>query len=123
MFSFPRIVEERIAEAQKAGLFDNLPGKGKPLEFEDYTFVPEDLRVAFHILKNANVLPPEVELLKEIHALEDLLKYVEVEGERKALMKSIQWKVVRLDLLKRRLFPVHSARYYGKKLVSKFHAR
>ncbi len=69
MFSFSRIVEERIAEAQKAGLFDDLLGEGKPLEFEDYTFVPEDLRVAFHILKNAKVLPPEVELLKEIHTL------------------------------------------------------
>lgn len=117
---FQSVVEDRIAEAQKAGAFDNLPGKGKPLELEDLSWVPEDLRVAYHILKNAHVLPPEVELLKEIHTLEDLLKYIEDEGERRAALKSIQGKVIRLDLLKRRSFPLQTVRYYGKKLVQKF---
>ncbi len=117
---FHRIVEEKIIEAQRSGAFDNLPGKGKPLELEDLSWMPEDLRVAYHVLKNAHVLPPEVELLKEIHTLEDLLKYIEDEGERKAALKSIQWKVIRLDLLKRRSFPLQTVRYYGKKLVRKF---
>jgi len=117
---FHRIVEEKIVEAQRSGAFDNLPGKGKPLELEDLSWMPEDLRVAYHVLKNAHVLPPEVELLKEIHILEDLLKYIEDEGERKAALKSIQWKVIRLDLLKRRSFPLQTVRYYGKKLVRKF---
>lgn len=117
---FHRIVEEKIVEAQRSGAFDNLPGKGKPLELEDLSWMPEDLRVAYHVLKNAHVLPPEVELLKEIHTLEDLLKYIEDEGERKAALKSIQWKVIRLDLLKRRSFPLQTVRYYGKKLVRKF---
>jgi hypothetical protein len=74
--AFHRVAEEKIVAAQKAGAFDNLPGKGKPLELEDLSWVPEDLRVAYHILKNAHVLPPEAELLKEIHALEDLLPVV-----------------------------------------------
>lgn len=117
---YQRIVEEKIIEAQRAGAFDNLPGKGKPLELEDLSCVPEDLRVAYHILKNAHVLPPEVELLKEIHTLEDLLKYVEDEGERKATLKSIQYKMTRLDLLKKRSLPLSTVRYYGKKLVRKF---
>ena len=43
-----------------------LPGKGKPLELEDLSWVPEDLRIGYHVLKNAHVLPPEVELLKDI---------------------------------------------------------
>lgn len=118
--AFHRVAEEKIVAAQKAGAFDNLPGKGKPLELEDLSWVPEDLRVAYHILKNAHVLPPEAELLKEIHVLEDLLRYIEDEGERKAMAKSIQWKIVRLDLLKRRSFPMQTVRYYGKKLVRKF---
>ncbi len=123
MNGFHRIVEEKILEAQKAGMFDNLPGKGKPLSLEDQTFVPEELRIAYHILKNAHVLPPEAELLKEIHTLEDLLKHVEDEGERKALAKSIQWKVIRLDLLKRRSLPLQSVRYYGRKLARKFYSK
>jgi hypothetical protein len=120
MDGFTRIVEERILEAQNAGMFDNLRGKGKPLPLEDQTWVPEDLRMAYHILKNAHVLPPEAELLKEIHTLEDLLKHVEDEGERMALVKSIQWKVVRLDLLKRRSFSMGTIQHYGRKLVGKF---
>jgi hypothetical protein len=118
MSIFWRVAEERIREAQQAGAFDNLPGKGKPLEFEDQSWVPEDLRIGYHVLKNAGVLPPEAELLKDIHTLEDLLKHVEDEGERRALAKSIQWKVIRLDMLKRRSMSLNSVRDYSRKLVN-----
>jgi hypothetical protein len=117
---FQRIAEQRILEAQHAGAFDNLPGKGKPLELEDLSWVPEDLRIGYHVLKNAHVLPPEVELLKDVHILEDLLKHVEDEGERRALAKSIQWKMIRLDMLKRRSIDSKSLRDYSRKLVAKF---
>jgi hypothetical protein len=118
-----RIAEQRILEAQRNGAFDNLPGKGKPLELEDMSWVPDDLRIGYHMLKNANILPPEAELLKDIHTLEDLLKHVEDEGERRALAKSIQWKMIRLDMLKRRSLDHHSLRQYGRKLVDKFRPR
>jgi hypothetical protein len=117
---FWRIAEERILEAQRAGAFDDLPGKGKPLVLEDLSWVPEDLRIGYHILKHAGVLPPEAELLKDIHTLEDLLRYVEDEGERRALAKSIQWKLIRLDLLKRRSMSLASVRDYNRRLVGKF---
>lgn len=120
---FHRIVEERIRQAQQAGAFDNLPGKGKPLELEDLSWVPEDLHAAYIMLKNAHVLPPEAQLLKEIHTLEDLLKYVEDEGKRSSMVKSIYWKMIRLDLLKRRSLPLGTARYYNRKLVRKFSSK
>jgi len=115
-----RIAEQRILEAQREGAFDNLPGMGKPLELEDLSWVPEDLRIGYHVLKNAHVLPPEVELLKDIHSLEDLLKHVEDEDERRSLAKSIQWKMIRLDILKRRSFDLSAVRTYSRKLVAKF---
>ena len=115
-----RIAEQRILEAQREGAFDNLPGMGKPLELEDLSWVPEDLRIGYHVLKNAHVLPPEVELLKDIHSLEDLLKHVEDEDERRSLAKSIQWKMIRLDMLKRRSLDLNAVRTYGRKLVAKF---
>ena len=119
MSYFTRVVEERIREAQKNGAFDNLPGQGKPLQLEDQSLVPEDLRMSYHILKNAHVLPPEAEVQKEIHTLQDLLKYVEEEGERRALLKEIEWKFIRLDLLRRRSFSWQTSRFYGKKLVQR----
>jgi hypothetical protein len=120
---FQRLAEQRILEAQRKGEFDDLPGKGKPLELADYSAVPEDLRMAYHVLKNAHVLPPEAELLKDIHILEDLLKHVEDEGERKSLAKSLQWKIIRLDILKRRSMDLRSVRSYSRKLVEKFYRR
>ena len=120
---FQRVVEERILAAQRAGAFDNLPGKGKPLKFDDESWVPEELRVAYHVLKNAHVLPPEAELIKEIRTLEDLLKHVEDEDERRALAKSIQWKIIHLDILKRRSFSLETIRHYGGKLARKFSRR
>jgi len=116
---FWRIAEERILEAQRAGAFDDLPGKGKPLKLEDLSWVPEDLRIGYMVLKNAHVLPPEAELRKDIHTLEDLLKHVEDEGARRALAKTIQWKMIRLDMLKRRSMPFTSVRNYSRKLVDK----
>lgn len=123
MSYFWRIAEERIKEAQRDGAFENLPGKGKPLELEDLSWVPEDLRLSYYILKKAHCLPPEVELLKDIRILEDLLKHVEDEGERKALAKSVQFKLIRLDLLKKRSLNLSSVRDYSRKLVEKFRLR
>ena len=123
MSYFWRIAEERIKEAQRAGAFDNLPGKGKPLDLEDLSWVPEDLRIGYLVLKNAHVLPPEAELLKDIRTIEDLLKHVEDEGERRALAKSIQFKLIRLDMLKRRSMPLRSIRDYSRKLVDKLRTK
>ena len=66
---FSRIAERRIREAIAQGDFDNLPGAGKPLNLEEYFNTPEELRMAFSILKNANCVPAEVELLNEISRL------------------------------------------------------
>ena len=118
-----RLAEQRILEAQRNGEFDDLAGKGKPLELADYSSLPEDLRMAYHLLKNANVLPPEAELLKDIHILEDLLKHIEDEGERKSLAKSLQWKLIRLDMLKKRSMDLGKVRNYGRRLVEKFYRR
>ena len=52
---FAAISERRIQEAIREGLFDNLEGRGKPLVFEDETWIPEDLRMAYRVLKNARL--------------------------------------------------------------------
>jgi hypothetical protein len=118
-----RLAEQRILEAQRQGEFDNLPGKGKPLELDDLSALPQDLRLGYKILKNAGVLPPEAELIKDIHTLEDLLKHVEDDGERRALAKSLQWKMIRLDMLKRRSMELKSVRDYSRKLLGRFNLK
>ena len=118
-----RVVEQRILEAQSAGAFENLPGAGKPLELEDLSRVPEELRTAYILLKNANVLPPEAELLKEIHNLEDLLQYVYDEEDRQVVLEKLDSKRIHLDILKRRSFNLQSVSYYENKLRRKLFRR
>ena len=71
--SFRRIAEGRIREAMEQGMFENLPGAGKPLDLEEYFNTPEEMRVAYSILKNANCAPPEVELMKDVARLEQAI--------------------------------------------------
>jgi Domain of unknown function (DUF1992) len=71
---FDRLVEQRIEAAIAAGEFDDLPGSGKPLALDDDRLVPEELRVAYRILKNSGFLPPEVEVRGEIASVEQLIR-------------------------------------------------
>ena len=66
------MAERRIAEAISRGELENLPGEGRPLELDDDALVPEELRLAYRILKNAGFVPPEVQSLNEIAELERL---------------------------------------------------
>ncbi|HOH09159.1 MAG TPA: DUF1992 domain-containing protein, partial [bacterium] len=70
---FATIAEQRIAAAMERGEFDNLPGQGQPLAAEDLSGVPEDLRMAYKVLKNAGCLPPEIELSNEVESLRRLV--------------------------------------------------
>ncbi len=94
---FYKIVEERIRVAQKNGEFDNLPGSGQPLALDDDGSVPEDLRLAYKILKNADCLPPEIELMKEIKLTEDLLTGMEDTGEKYRILKKINFLIMKLN--------------------------
>ncbi len=58
-------VEELIQEAQKRGEFSNLPGTGKPLQFDDDTYAG-DKAMGYHLLKSNGFAPTEVELANEI---------------------------------------------------------
>jgi DnaJ family protein C protein 28 len=59
------IVEQQIAEARERGDFDNLRGEGKPLRLDGNALAGEKA-LAYSILKNNNMLPPEIERGKEI---------------------------------------------------------
>ena len=120
MFCFRKIIEQRIREAQENGEFDNLPGQGEPLDFEDEGHVPEDLRLAYKILKNADCLPPELELKKEIRQMEDLLESIPDEKEKYRLIKKINYKVMKLNIMGHKSPLLEERQIYYKKLIDKF---
>jgi len=94
---FEKIVEERIRQAQKKGEFDNLPGSGKPLKFEDNCYIMEELRLAYKILKNADCIPPEIELKKEINRMEDLLFKMDDTAEKYSAIKKLNFLIMKLN--------------------------
>lgn len=89
------IAERRIQEAQERGAFDNLPGAGRPLHLDDMSHVPEELRMAYTILRNANCLPPELEERKDIQRLADLLENCDDERERVRQMERLRFLILR----------------------------
>ena len=86
---FSHIAERRIKEAIAQGHFDNLPGAGKPLSLEEYFSTPEEVRMAYSILKNANCAPAEVELLNEVSRLERAVAEAADDTARESLQREL----------------------------------
>ena len=117
MYGYQKIIEQRIREAANNGEFDNLPGQGKPLKLEDESRIPEELRLAYKILKNANCVPPEVELRKEIMQMEDLLESIPDEKEKYRHIKKINLKIMKLNMMGHKSPLLEEKQiYYGKLL-------
>ena len=85
---FDRIAERKIAEAIANGELDNLPGAGRPLDLDDDALVPEELRLAYRILKNAGYVPPEVQTLNEVAELERLAGADSAAARKLALLRA-----------------------------------
>ena len=100
---FSRVAERRIKEAMARGEFENLPGAGKPLDLEDYFNTPEDLRMAFSILKNANCAPAEVELLNEVGRLERAVAETADDSARSELSRTLASRRTELAITLERL--------------------
>ena len=97
--SIEKFIDEQISRAIEAGEFDNLAGKGKPIDLRPYFETPEDLRAAYSILKSNNFAPQEVEVLKEIDALRNRLESCPDQEQKERLRKEISDKKLAFDLL------------------------
>src|SRR5882724_10627639 len=92
---FEKIAEDRIRQAADEGLFKNLPGRGKPLNLEDDCGIPDDMRMAFKVLRNAGCLPIEMEIRKQVHSLQQLIVAAIDEDTRRALRRELRYLLLR----------------------------
>ncbi len=76
------LVERKIREARKWGMFDELPGKGRPLDLKENPFLDPSRRTAYKLLQNQGFAPEWIELDKEIRVELDRLCQRLAEGER-----------------------------------------
>ena len=121
MFSgFTKIVEERIRKAQQKGEFKNLTGAGKPLLLEDDGHIAEELRLAYKILKNADCVPPEVELKKEIDRTEDLLRGMEDTAAKYRTLKKLNLLIMKFNSMRNMSIDFEVPQQYSASLVERF---
>lgn len=92
-------IEQKIREAMERGEFDNLSGAGKPLDLDAYFNTPEDLRMAFAMLKSNEFVPEEVEIFREISELDEKIKACSNEDERAKIKARRDERRLKLTLL------------------------
>lgn len=116
---FTRIAERLIREAMENGEFDNLEGAGKPLNFADETWIPEDLRIAYRVLKNAGYIPPEIELRNEIINMSSLINTIDDDKERLKKIKELNFILLKLNTMRKRPFDLDNFPEYEGKVADK----
>ena len=94
---FQIMSEDRIKKAYKDGEFDNLPGLGKPMQMEDLSGIPEELRMAYQLLKNAGFTNEESQLRQEMMSIESLLNKCEDNSEKEGLQRKLNEKLLRFN--------------------------
>ena len=117
------VAERKIREAMERGEFANLPGAGKPLRLDDDSMIPEDLRLAYKILRNAGCIPPELELRKEIITLRDLLRTVEDEGARRDAMRELNYRLLKLGVMGNRMVTLDEFPEYRDRILERMAGR
>jgi hypothetical protein len=92
------IAERKIQQAMAEGSLPDLSHwKNKPLPPDDMANVPEDLRMAYRLLKNAGYVPEEVAMHKEITRLEQVLAGCTDEKEKIRQLKMIGFLKTKLE--------------------------
>jgi hypothetical protein len=119
---FFRITEHRIKEAYKNGEFENLPGMGKPLPEDEFANIPEDLRMAYRIMKNAGFTQEESSLKKEVMSIQDLIRQCSNETEKEDLKQELNEKLLKYNsILSKRGIKTNSSLFknYEQKIEKK----
>ena len=99
---FEKLVEQKIREAMAEGEFDDLKGSGEPINLAEYFATPAELRAGYAVLKNAGVIPEEMQIIKEVNALKKQMESCKDEEELSGLKKRMTEKMLQYSLLMER---------------------
>ncbi len=93
------IAERKIEEAIQAGEFDDLPLSGRPLSFADNPWTHPEWRLGLKVLENAGILPPEMQLRKEMAVLRRQVRDCRSPERIEQLQRQLEEKRVRYRIL------------------------
>ena len=87
-----------------------------PLELEDDSHVPPELRMAYKVLRNAGCVPPELAERKEISNLADMLEHCGDEQERVRQMQKLRFMILQARMKHQRPLNLDDDTYYDRLL-------
>ncbi len=108
------MAERAIREAQQRGEFESLSGQGKPLPETSDPFMPETLRMAYKVLKNAGYVPREVQSQQEIRSLIECLERETDEARKMRQIQKVQLFIARAKLEHGGLLQEENENYFRK---------
>ena len=114
------IAERKIVAAIERGELSDLPGQGAPLALDDDALIPETLRMAYRILRNAGFVPPEVENFRAIGDLERCIENLPDGELRSRALRKLQLLRLRLETPGRPRNMMHAGSRYAQKLLGRF---
>ena len=79
-----RGIDEIIQQAMQEGAFENLPGKGKPLNLEENPYLDREWQLAYHLLKQNGFAPQFIEQRQAIE--------LDLAAARQALARAWAWR-------------------------------
>ena len=108
------LAERAIQEAQKRGEFEGLSGQGQPLPQESDPFMPETLRMAYKMLKNAGYVPEEIQAQREIRSLIECLEQETDESRKMRQIQKVQLFIARAKMEHGGLLQEENEKYFQK---------
>lgn len=108
------LAEKAIREAQERGEFDGLSGQGRPLPETGDPYMPETLRMAYKVLKNAGYIPKEVEDQREIRSLIECLEQETDESRKMRQIQKVQLFIARAKMEHGGLLQEENEKYFQK---------
>jgi hypothetical protein len=96
--SFDKLVEQKIREGMDNGEFDNLKGQFEPINLDDYFSCPPELRAGYAVMKNAKVIPLEMELLKEVGKLREQVRVCKDPEKKQKLETALNEALLKFNL-------------------------
>lgn len=113
------IAERKISEAIREGKLKTDGWQGRPLPDDSDPFMPEDLKMAYKILKNAGFVPPEVEARREIERLEEMIAGSTDEQTRLKQMKKLDVLLRKVALMRPEVGNIALQEDYYRKVVER----
>lgn len=108
------LAERAIQEAQQRGEFEGLSGQGQPLPQESDPFMPETLRMAYKMLKNAGYVPEEIQAQREIRSLIECLEQETDESRKMRQIQKVQLFIAKAKIRHGGLLQEENEKYFQK---------